>query len=523
MLLSRQQSVLSCVPRRGRYNPAPLRAGRSAPIRHEVTRVTLDVDTERTMSDETGTAAPDMHTDFFAWLDQHQGRQYDLHSVHLNPSFVKMLRAIGFNKTYVRGEGCYLWDSEGNKYLDLLTGWGVFALGRNHPKVRAILQQLIARDSPNIVRMDCSLMSGLAAEMLTKHARETAEDLSRVFFCNSGTESVEGALKFARCYTGRRDIVYCDHAFHGLTTGSLSVNGADFFREGFGELLPGTHKIPFNNLAALEKTLATHKPAAFIVEPIQGKSCEVVADGYLAEAERLCHAHGALLIVDEVQTGLGRTGKWFCFQHWPDVHPDIVCTAKALSGGYVPVGAVITRPKIMDCVFSSMERCVVHSSTFSQNDLAMAAALASLYVIEEDKLVENAAAMGDYVMQQLKPIAQSCPFVSAVRGKGLMFGMDFGRPEKSFKLKMAWDMLHKLNFGIFSQMIVIPLLQKHRIMTQVAGYHTEVIKFLPPITITKQDIDWFATALADVLADTERFPGAAWETVMGLAKRAMLA
>jgi ornithine--oxo-acid transaminase len=462
----------------------------------------------------------DMHTDFIGWLAQHQDRAYELHHTHINPVFVKMLRTIGFDKGYVRGEGCYLWDADGNKYLDLLTGWGVFALGRNHPKVKAILQQLMNRDMPNLVRMDCSLLSGLVAEVLTKHA---GGGLSRVFFCNSGTESIESAIKFARCATGRQGIVYCDHAFHGLTTGALSVNGADFFRERFGELMPGTVKIPFNDLPSLERALSSKQAAAFIVEPVQGKSCEVVSDGYLAEAQRLCNKFGTLLIADEVQCGLGRTGKWFTFQHWDNVEPDIVCVAKALSGGYVPVGAVITRPKIMDSVFNSMERCVVHSNTFGQNDMAMAAALASLYVIEQDKLVENTAAMGEYAMTRLREIGQTCPFVSAVRGKGLMFGIDFDRPKESFKLKMAWDMLHKMNFGVFGQMIIIPLLQKHRILTQVAGYHTEVIKFLPPMTITKEDMDWFLGAMQETLTDTTKFPGAAWETVFGLAKRAMMA
>ena len=461
-----------------------------------------------------------MHTDFFEWLEQHQGRQYDLHLNHINPAFVKMLRAIGFDKRYVRGEGAYLWDEDGNKYLDLLTGWGVFALGRNHPKVKSILQQLLTRDLPNLVRMDCSLLSGLVAEMLTEHA---PEPLSRVFFTNSGTETVETAIKFARCATGRNGIVFCDHAFHGLTTGSLALNGSDFFRDRFGELMPGTVKIPFNDLDSLEQALSARKSAAFIIEPVQGKTCEVVQDGYLAEAQRLCRKYGTMLVVDEVQCGLGRTGKWFAFQHWNDVEPDIICTAKALSGGYVPVGAVITRPRIMDCVFDTMERCVVHSNTFGQNDMAMAAALASLYVIEEDKLVDNAAAMGDYVMRKLKPIAESCPFVSEVRGKGLMFALDFARPRNSFKLKMAWDMLHKLNYSVFGQMVVIPLLQKHHILTQVAGYHVEVIKFLPPMIVTQEDMDWFLTGLDDVLADTQRFPGAAWETVTGLAKRTMMA
>jgi ornithine--oxo-acid transaminase len=461
-----------------------------------------------------------MDTDFLAWLDKHKGRAYELHEAHVNPIFVKMLRTIGFDKGYVRGEGCYLWDADGNKYLDLLTGWGVFALGRNHPKVKSILQQLIAQDFPNLVRMDCGLLSGLVAEKLTSHLPES---LSRVFFCNSGTESVESAIKFARCATDRQDIIYCDHAFHGLTTGALALNGADFFRERFGQLMPGTAKIPFNDLPALEKALSHRTAAAFVVEPVQGKSCEVLKDGYLAEAQRLCNKHGTLLVLDEVQTGLGRTGKWFCFQHWPDVEPDILCTAKALSGGYVPVGAVITRPKIMDRVFNSMERCVVHSNTFGQNDLAMAAALAALHVIEEDKLVENAAAMGDYVMTRLKEIGSRCPFVSEVRGKGLMFALDFARPKESFKLKMAWDMLHKMNFAVFGQMVIIPLLQKHKILTQVAGYHTEVIKFLPPITIGKEDLDWFLTAIDDVLQDTTRFPGAAWDTVSGLAKRVVRA
>ncbi len=444
---------------------------------------------------------------------------YELHARHMNPAFVKMLKTIGFDKNYVRGEGAYLWDAEGNKYLDLLTGWGVFALGRNHPKIKAALSEVLSQNLPNLVRMECSVLAGQAAEML---ARCAGGELSRVFFCNSGTEAVEGALKFARCFTGRQNVAFCDHAFHGLTGGALAVNGADFFRERFGQLAPGTVKIPFNNLPALEAALATRSAAAFIVEPVQGKSCEVVHDGYLAEAQRLCRKFGTMLIVDEVQTGLGRTGKWFCFQHWPDVEPDIVCCAKALSGGFVPVGAIITRPKIMDSVFDSMERCVVHSTTFGQNDLAMAAVLASLRVIEEEDLAANAAALGDYAIGRLREIGASCPFVSDVRGKGLMFGIDFTKPGSSLKLKMAWDVLHKLNYGVFGQMIIIPLLEKHRILTQVAGYHTDVIKFLPPINITRSDIDWFLNAMQDVLDDAQRVPGAAWTTVMGLAKRAAL-
>ncbi len=274
----------------------------------------------------------------------------------------------------------------------------------------------------------------------------------------------------------------------------------------------------FNDLASLERALFRKDVAAFVIEPVQGKNCRVVASGYLAAAQRLCRKAGALLVVDEVQTGLGRTGKWFAYQHWPEVEPDIVCVAKALSGGYVPVGGVITTPRIMDEVFDSMERCVVHSNTFGQNDLAMAAALATLHVMEEERMVENAAALGQYAMDSLAEMGRNCPFVDEVRGKGLMFGIDFKRPEHSLKLKAAWDTLHTLNFGVFSQMITVPLLQEHHILTQVAGYHTEVIKFLPALNITKSDMDWFLTAIGRVLEDIQQVPGSAWNTMTAMAK-----
>jgi ornithine--oxo-acid transaminase len=374
---------------------------------------------------------------------------------------------------------------------------------------------------PNLVRMDCSLLAGLVAEKLTKHASAGSNrELKRVFFCNSGTETIETAIKFARCHTRKSKILFCDHAFHGLTVGSLSLNGSDFFRQRFGSLMQDTQKVPFNDLAALEEALRDEDVAAFVVEPVQGKTCEVVADGYLEAAGRLCRKAGALLVLDEVQSGLGRTGKWFAYQHWPNTEPDIVCVAKALSGGYVPVGAVITTPRIMDAVFDSMEHCVIHSNTFGQNDLAMAAALATLQVMEEDRLPEHAARVGAKVRARLTEIGQSCPFVYEVRGKGLMFGVDFRRPAGSLKLRAAWDALHLLNEGVFSQTVIVPLLHQHRILSQVAGYHTELIKFLPPINIDQEDMDYFLFAMQDVLDGLQKVPNSAWSTVRTLAKGA---
>ena len=462
-----------------------------------------------------------MRDGFLDWLDSQQGRQYELHERHINPAFVKTIRTIGFDKSYVRGQGEWLYDADGRRYLDLLTGWGMFALGRNHPRVRSILEQVLSRDMPNLVRMDCSLLAGLVAEKLTHHVcADSGSPLSRVFFCNSGTETIEAAIKFARCHTRKPRILFCDHAFHGLTMGSLALNGSEFFRERFGELMPGTAKVPFNDLAALEQALHAKDVAAFVVEPVQGKTCEVAADGYLAEATRLCHKAGALLVVDEVQCGLGRTGKWFAFQHWAGAEPDIVCVAKALSGGYVPVGAVISTPRIMDSVFDGMERCVVHSNTFGQNDLAMAAALATLEVMEEDRIPAAAARLGEYTIGRLREIGRSCPFVFEVRGKGLMFGIDFRRPYGPLKLRAAWDALHLLNEGVFSQTVIVPLMNEHRILAQVAGYHTELIKFLPPLTIAEESLNYFLSAMRQVLGGLQRVPGSAWETVRTLAKGA---
>jgi acetylornithine/succinyldiaminopimelate/putrescine aminotransferase len=462
-----------------------------------------------------------MNGGFLEWLDSQQGRQYELHERHLNPAFVRMIRTIGFDRNYVRGEGAWLFDAEGRRYLDFLTGWGVFALGRNHPGVRSILEQVLSRDMPNLVRMDCSLLAGLVAEKLVQHASgSSGMDLKRVFFCNSGTESVEAAIKFARCHTRKPRILFCDHAFHGLTVGALSLNGSEFFRERFGNLMPDTAKVPFNDLAALEQALRGKDTAAFVVEPVQGKTCQVAADGYLAEAGRLCSKAGALLVADEVQCGLGRTGKWFAYLHWPEAEPDIVCVAKALSGGYVPVGAVIARAGIMDSVFDSMERCVIHSNTFGQNDLAMAAALATLRVMEEDDLAGNAARLGARAMAGLTEIGKRCPFVFEVRGKGLMFGVDFRRPGGPLKLRAAWDALHLLNEGVFGQTVIMPLLHQHRILAQVAGYHTELIKFLPPLNIADEDLDYFLEAMEQVLSGLEHVSGSAWSTVRTLAKGA---
>ncbi len=327
--------------------------------------------------------------DLAGLLAERGAERYALHARHLNHQLPRMLRTIGFDKVYERAEGAYFWDAEGNDYLDMLAGFGVMGLGRHHPVVRKALHDVLDASLADLTRFDCQPLPGLLAEKLLTHSPH----LDRVFFGNSGTEAVETALKFARYATGRPRILYCAHAFHGLTTGSLSVNGEAGFRDGFAPLLPDT-AIGLGDLDALERELKRGDVAGFVVEPIQGKGVHESPPGFLRAAQELLHRHKALLIADEVQTGLGRTGDFYAYQHEEGVEPDLLCVAKALSGGYVPVGATLGKDWIFKRVYSSMDRVLVHSASFGSNAQAMAAGLAVLTVMEDEEIVANAQARG---------------------------------------------------------------------------------------------------------------------------------
>ena len=439
---------------------------------------------------------------------------YDLHRRYVNPQFVRVLEVIGFNRNYVSAKGARITDEKGRQVLDFLAGFGVFNIGRNHALVARVLQDMLNCSGPSLVQMDVGIISGLLAEALTHIA---PGDLNAVFFTNSGTEGVEGALKFARQATGKKKVIYCSRAFHGLTLGALSVNGNEEFRSRNEPLLPGCIPIPFNDLNALEAALSGRDVAAFIVEPVQGKGVFVPDDAYLPGVRRLCDEYEALFIADEVQTGFGRTGRMFAVNHW-NVTPDLLIVSKALSGGYIPLGAIITKREIHAKVFDSMERCFAHSNTFGQNDLAMAAGLATLHVIEKEKLIERSARMGEYLMNGLRELAGHYEMLHQIRGKGLMIGMQFG-PPSSLALKTGWKLLHKMNEELFCQMITIPLLEKHHILTQVAGHGLDTVKILPPLIIDTADADQFLNAMECVMKEAHKFPGSAWTTVKDLGLR----
>jgi ornithine--oxo-acid transaminase len=435
-------------------------------------------------------------------FSEHFDSKFDLHEQYLNHQMVRVLRTIGFDRNYKKAIGQYLYDEDNNEYLDLLSGFGVFALGRNHPVVISALQETLTSELPNLVQMDVSLLSGLLAKQVLA---TTPDNLDKIFFCNSGTEAVEAAIKFARYTTKRSRIVFCEHGYHGLTLGSLSLNGEEIFREGFGPLLPDCVSVPFNDLAALEVALSGKDVAAFIVEPIQGKGVNVPDDNYLPEVSRLCKKYGTLFVADEVQTGIGRTGKFWAIEHW-NVEPDMILMAKALSGGFVPVGGVAMTTKVMETVFNRLDRAVVHGSTFSKNNMAMAAGLATLEVIRNENLVENSAKVGTDIISTLNAKAAQYEFMKEARGKGLMIAIEFESP-KSLSLKAAWAMLEAANKGLFCQMITIPLFKDHRILSQVAGHGMNVVKLLPPLILTEKDRDWIINSLDKTIADTHQVTG----------------
>ena len=435
-------------------------------------------------------------------LQERHGDNFRLHTRIMNPQLVRVLKTIGFDRYYVRGEGCYLYDDRGERYLDLLAGFGVYALGRSHPGVKAALHQAIDLDLPNMVQMDCALLPGLLAEELVRRSHAGIE---RVYFCNSGAEAVETAIKFARHATGRSRILYCDHAFHGLTTGALALNGGKEFRDEFGPFLPGCTQVPFGDLGALRRELRRGDVAAFVVEPIQGKGVNEASEDYWRAAQEACHSYKALFVTDEVQTGLGRTGRFFAHERW-SLQPDIVTVSKALSGGYVPVGAVLCSDRVFSSVYSSIEKALVHSTTFGRNQLAMVAGLATLSAFDEERIVEGADATGRLLRKGLGEMVERYEMLHEVRGKGLMIGLEFGEPT-SRVLRRRWSVIERMRPALFSQAIVVPLFHRHRILTQVAADGVNVVKLLPPLIAGPEEVDYFLGALDDVLRDAHEGPG----------------
>jgi ornithine--oxo-acid transaminase len=446
------------------------------------------------------------------------GEEMTLNDAHLNPKLGRIVRTLGFDKQWVSGEGAHLIDADGERYLDLLSGYGVFAIGRNHPEAIAAVSDTMAAHTPNLPQLGVTLLSGVLAEQLLARAPGS---VAAMVPANSGTEAVEAAIKISRAATARTRILFAEHAFHGLTLGSLSLNGNDEFRDGFGPLLPGCEAVRFGDADALERELERGDVAAFVLEPVQGKGVNLPPDGYLAAAQRLCRDAGALLVCDEVQTGIGRTGRFLALEHW-ELEPDLICLSKALSGGLVPVGAVLVSRAAFDSVFDGMERAVRHGSTFGGNDLAAAAALATLRVLDNEGLVDRAERLGALLLELTAPLVERYEIVSDVRGLGLMWAIEFGPPEGGAR-RSIYNAAERAQPGIFSQLIVGPLFHDHRILCQVAGHRMNVVKALPALVVEEDEIRRFAAALEDVVARAEQVPRAFLRFSMSMSRRAFAA
>jgi ornithine--oxo-acid transaminase len=435
---------------------------------------------------------------------------------YLDPALVDVLRILGFDREYTHARGSQVFDASGRAYLDFHTGEGFASLGHNHPDIRAVLQAALQADLVDGVQIHYSALAGLLAEEISKRL---PAGLDATFFCSSGAEAVDSAMKFARAATHRPKFVSCESSFHGVTMGPLSLVGDEFFKEGFGPLLPGCELVPFGDLTALENKLKQRDVAAFFVEPIQGRQVTLPPANYLREVQALCRRYGTLFVLDEIQTGLGRTGKLFALEHW-GLEPDFVLIGKALSGGYMPVAAMVTRREIHNKAVGTLERCYVHQSTYGRNRLSMAAGLASLRVIERDGLVEHAARVGKMLMDGLEALKAKYEMVREIRGYGLMIGIELGAP-KALTARMNWRLIHLASEGLFPQLIVIPLHRDHGVITMAAGKN-DVIKLLPPLTLSEAEAQQFLRAFDAVLADVHGPASKSWGVVLDIAKATLL-
>lgn len=434
---------------------------------------------------------------------QLSSRASQLHERYINPILVALERSSGVVKTFVRGLDNELWDAEGKVYLDFVAGFGSLNLGHNHPAVvRAVSTAL----HEQAVGFTPSAINPLAASLAEQLVSLTPPGLEMVFFTNSGTEAVEAALKLARATTQRPGFLSCEGSFHGKTLGSLSVTGNKMYQQPFSPLLPECRQVPFGDVLALERALHTRRFAAFLVEPIQGEGgMNVPPTGYLRAAQQLCTSAGTLLIVDEVQTGLGRTGTLFAVDE-QGVEPDVMTLAKSLGGGLVPLGAMLCRRDLWIQAYGSLQTFALHTSTFGGGSLACAAGLETLRVLRDEDLCTKARLRGQQLQQGLLGLTERCPLVGAVRGRGLMLGVEF-RPmpdtmvahfkgmdpsgSTSLLVPNLEELIHSLP-GLYAMQI---LLQAHGIYTQVTRSNPRVLRIQPPLTITEGQVSRFLEAL----------------------------
>ncbi len=416
---------------------------------------------------------------------------------HVNPAFVRMLGLLGFGRLFERARDVWMWDHQGKQYIDFLAGFGAVALGHGHPRMMDRLRRFLSEDALNLCHLSPSPQAGELAAAL---ARRAGEALSVCLFSNSGAEAVDAGLKLARAATGRPAVLYCRRAFHGTNLGVLSVMGDPHLREPFEPLLPGCKAIPFGDLRALEEALAKGRFGAFVVEPIQGEGgINLPPPGYLAAARQMCRRHGTLMVLDEVQTGLGRTGTWFAHQAEGFV-PDVLVLAKALSGGVAPIGATLTSEAINERAYGTMDRCELHSSTFGGNAFSCTAGLETLSILDEEGLVANSSARGEQLLQGLRQRLQGHPLVREVRGRGLLVGVEFGPTSSGLLNRLCPSLVDTISRGLFGQWVAIRLLERG-VVCALTFHRWNILRLEPPLTVKAEQVEQVMDLVAEVLEE----------------------
>jgi ornithine--oxo-acid transaminase len=438
------------------------------------------------------------------------------YATFVNPQWQRLLSVLGMNVHYDRCLGAELFTSDGRRIVDFLSGYCVHNTGHNHPEIIAAIKAELDRSGPAMLQSHVPELAGALAAQLCSLA---GGKLNKVFFCSSGSEGVESAIKFARANTGRAGLLYNDGAFHGLTCGALSMMGDPFWRGNFGPMLSDTQAIPFADIEALEKQLATRKFAAFFMEPIQSEGgIRVPTREYMQAAQASCRKYGTLFVLDEVQTGMYRTGPFLAAHHF-DVEPDLVVLAKALSGGLIPIGAVLMSDAIYKSVFGSLRNAIIHTSTFSENSISMRAGLATLQVLDRYRLGERGAQIGERLRLQLRSALSDYEMIQEIRGAGLLSGIVFAPPQR-LRLRVAFEAFRRVHAGMFGQVLVMRMFRDHGFLTQVCGNNFMVLKVAPPLVVTDEQIDAFVSAIHRVV-DLAHSSNIFWSEALGVARRAI--
>ena len=439
-----------------------------------------------------------------------------LYRAHVNPEWSRLLSVLQMDVRYERCVGAELFTSDGRRILDFLSGYCVHNAGHNHPAIVAALLAELDRNGPAMLQ---SHVPELAGELAGKLLARAGGRLRKVFFCSSGSEAVEAAIKFSRATSGRAGLVYADGGFHGLTCGALSLMGNSSWRDGFGGLLQDTEAVPFGEIEPLERWLATRRFGAFVIEPIQGEGGVRLPDpGYLRSAQDLCRRHGTLLVLDGVQTGLYRTGPFLAGQQF-GVEPDMVVLAKALSGGLIPCGALLMSDAVYEPVYGSLQRSIIHTSTFGENALAMRAGLATMEVLERERLGEKAVAAGAYLRERLQHALAGYEMVKEIRGMGLLNAIEFTTP-RSLRLRIPFEAFAKIHPGMFGQVLVMRMFGTQNILTQMCGNHFLTLKVAPPLVVEDQHLDEFVRGVKAVV-DEMHSSGGFWSEALGIARRVL--